>query len=149
MINFNLTGGGNVKIKNKKIAKILKSSANILKIKRNYRLSIIFVDNRKIKSLNKKYRRKNKVTDILSFDYKENKNSFPGFTEKNYLGDIIISHERLKKQAKENGKTTEQEFCSLLVHGLLHLFGYDHHRKKDRERMEKMESMILKKTFGH
>lgn len=148
MIRFNFVGNPKLKIKKSNIDKILRLTERNLKIKKNYGISIVLVDNKTIKDLNIRYRRKNKVTDILTFCYKEkkineNKKSFLNFTDKDYLGDIIISHERLKKQAREYKRTSEQEFCSLLVHGLLHLFGYDHHRKKDRERMEKMENLIL------
>lgn len=153
MIRFNLIGATKLKIRYKKIERILKSTEKILKIKSDYTLSIVLVDKKKIRNLNKIYRRKNRITDILTFCYKDKKTRDEKFysksLERDYLGEIIIYREQLLKQAMEHKYIIEQEFCSLLVHGLLHLFGYDHHRKKDRERMEKMENLILKKTFGY
>ena len=151
MIGFNLFGSGGFKLNRGKIRKALTSASKILKIKKNYNLSIVLVDNKTIKSLNKRYRQKNRITDVLAFTYKEGnkfKNQkFPShFIEKNYLGDIIISYPQLLKQAKEHKQSSQDEFNLLLVHGLLHLFGYDHYRKKDREKMLRLEGKILRIT---
>lgn len=71
--------------------------------------------------LNKKYRNKNSTTDVLSFNLDE-----PLKEDEVYLGDIVISLEQAKKQAKEQGISTEEEFGNLVKHGAMHLLGWDH-----------------------
>ncbi|MFH1129161.1 MAG: rRNA maturation RNase YbeY [Patescibacteria group bacterium] len=82
-------------------------------------LSIAIVDDAKMKALNKKYRKKNKTTDVLSFDY----------------GEIIICLNQAKRQAKKEKHSLEQELEMLLLHGILHLAGYDDQTKKDYNKM--------------
>jgi len=73
-----------------------------------------------VRELNKKYRRRDRVTDVLSFSSKE---TLPdGF----YAGDILICWSQAKKQARENGHSLQKEFLLLMIHGLLHLHGLDH-----------------------
>ncbi len=98
----------------------------------NEDFSIIFVKNKEIKSLNKKYRNINKVTDVLSFE-----------NDENYLGDIFISLNKAFKQAKELKHSKEREIAFLAVHGYLHLLGYDHQTKEDEEKMIKKQEEIL------
>lgn len=85
-------------------------------------VTVVFVSNEKIKELNKKFRNKNFVTDVLSFPYEAE--DFEAY--KNYLGDIVISAEQAQKQASESGLSLELEIKQLLLHGILHLCGYDH-----------------------
>lgn len=100
--------------------------------------SVTFVSDRKMRQLNKQFRDKNSTTDVLSFQYEpdefmSNKLQFVGeetenvrLEENEYLGDIVISAEQAERQAKENGLTLENEIKQLILHGLLHLCGYDH-----------------------
>lgn len=91
-------------------------------------VSITFCDNKYIKSLNKEYRGKDKATDVLSFPmYDFNNESEMILDEETVLlGDIVISLERAKEQAKELGNTFLEEVAFLTVHSMLHLLGYDH-----------------------
>lgn len=84
-------------------------------------LSILFTDDSEIKKLNMRYRRKNKATDVLSFPSAAG----PGPAT---LGDVIISLPTAKRQAQKAGWTIEKETIFLLIHGILHLLGYDHER---------------------
>lgn len=96
-------------------------------------VSITVCDNEHIKSLNNDYRGKNSATDVLSFplyDF-ENDMVIPG--EPVPLGDIVISMERAKEQAREIGNTFLQEVAFLTVHSMLHLLGYDHELGAEEE----------------
>jgi len=79
-------------------------------------VNIVFVDDKKIRELNKKYRHKDKATDVLSFE----------MNEEGIVGDIAISTETTKANAKKYGVTYEVEVRRLIIHGVLHLLGYDH-----------------------
>jgi probable rRNA maturation factor len=59
------------------------------------------------------------------------------------LGDLMLSHEKIAEQAEEYGHTYQRELCYLTLHGLLHLFGYDHMEEEEREQMEQMQRDIL------
>lgn len=96
-------------------------------------ISIALVDNAKIKELNKKFRKKNEVTDVLSFPMDEE-----------ILGDIIISAERALSQSKDYGHSFKREICYLVTHGILHLLGYNHKNEGEKKEMRKKEERILK-----
>ncbi len=105
---------------------------------------ILFCDNKFIQELNLQYRDKDCPTDVLSFAlFVDNEFLAQQNNEQIHLGEIIVSIEKAKQQAKENSKTIDQEVFFLLSHGLLHLLGYDH---PDEESLNKMleiqESMI-------
>jgi rRNA maturation RNase YbeY len=105
-------------------------------------LSLAFVDKEEIKKLNKKFRKKNQPTDVLSFG--ENyKSQIPNSTS-NYLGEIIICPEVVIENSKKYGVPVKKEMLKMFVHGILHLCGYDHERsKKQAEKMEKKEDSYL------
>ena len=84
--------------------------------------TIAFVSDRKMRELNKQFRGKNSTTDVLSFPFEPD--DFD--TDENNLGEIIISAEQAQRQAIENHLTFEQEIKQLILHGVLHLCGYDH-----------------------
>lgn len=104
--------------------------------------TIAFVSERQIKLLNERFRGLSKPTDVLSFPV-----GIDQFAEKSRpcLGDIAISVERAQNQALENGLTFEQEISQLILHGLLHLCGYDH--EADRGEMNRME-LRLRSQLG-
>ena len=99
-------------------------------------LNIMFCDDRKIKKLNSEFRKKNKPTDIITFCYEEGKS-------KDMTGDIAISVQTAKRQAKERGHSLKYEVTVLLVHGFYHLMGYDHIKEKDYLRMKKVEEKAI------
>ena len=100
-------------------------------------LSLLIVNNRSIRELNKKYRGMDKPTDVLAF---------PMGGHSKLLGDIIISMEKTHAQAAERGHSPEQEFKILLTHGILHLLGYDHEiSRSEAQRMKRKEKIILSK----
>ena len=104
-------------------------------------LTVAFVSDRKIKQLNKTFRDKNKTTDILSFPDERGRDDFPG--DDNFLGDIIISAEQAARQAAENNLSVATEIKQLILHGILHLCGYDH--ETDAGAMNRLELKLRDK----
>lgn len=101
-------------------------------------LSIALVGNQEIRQLNARYRNKNRPTDVLSFACDE---SLPAGMP--MLGDVVISVEKAEEQARRRRETLEHEVESLLIHGILHLLGYDHERsQKDAKIMREMEKKV-------
>ena len=97
--------------------------------------TIAFVSDKAIRQLNRQFRGVDKATDVLSFP--------AGDTDESNLGDIAISVETAAAQAKENGLTFEDEVAQLILHGLLHLSGYDH--ETDRGEMNRLELRLRRK----
>ena len=103
--------------------------------------SIIFIDDDKIHEINKKYRDIDRKTDVISFAYEDNqKNITSGIR---VLGEIFISIPTMKEQAKEYNHSETREICFLVVHGLLHLLGYDHQEKDEEEIMFSKQEGVL------
>ncbi len=111
-----------------------------LKVKKGI-VSIVFVDNNKIKEINKIYRNKDKETDVISFAFMDEKIN-PNTDFINY-GEIYISLEKAKSQSIEYCHSFDRELCFLTVHGLLHLLGYDHMIKEDEVIMFNLQDKIL------
>ncbi len=107
-------------------------------------LSIAFVSGEKIRRLNIKYRKKNKSTDILSFAAGE-----PLFG-KQYLGELIISTKNVKRNAKNLKISFRKELARTIIHGTLHLLGYEHEgsKIKEKEMLERQEKYVLKLLKG-
>ena len=103
-------------------------------------LTLLLSNNKKIRLLNKKFRNKNKHTDILSFP-------FSGKTmhnKENYLGDIVISFDYMNKPKNLNTKNFKENTIKIFIHGFLHLLGYDHIKNEDYKKMLIEEQKIFK-----
>ncbi|MGR6466978.1 rRNA maturation RNase YbeY [Rhizobium sp. PAMB 3182] len=103
-------------------------------------LSLVFADDEMIRGINAEWRGKDKATNVLSFP------AFPlepGGMPGPMLGDIIIAKETVEREASELDKTFDEHLTHLLVHGFLHLFGYDHIETSEAEEMEELETRIL------
>ncbi|MBR3689520.1 MAG: rRNA maturation RNase YbeY [Eggerthellaceae bacterium] len=112
----------------------------------NSEVSVSFVDDEEIAGLNEEYRGKVGPTDVLSFecDNLEDEMGGFGFEEDIYeLGDIVIAVDVAERQTKEFGTNFEEEVTLLLVHGLLHLCGYDHIEDDEAEVMEAREAELI------
>ena len=120
-----------------KVIKFACSKLNVV----NPLLNIVIVDNKKIQELNKIYRDKDAVTDVISFAFEESDNL--KYDNMRFLGEIYISYDKCVEQAKEYGHSIKREFCYLAVHGLLHLLGYDHIKEEDKKIMRALEEEIL------
>ena len=99
--------------------------------KKKQEFSILLTNNKKMKNLNFKFRKKNKPTDVLSFQSNDNI----------YIGDIAISYEIVNKRSKLSNFFIE--FDKMWIHGYFHLIGYDHKKLKDFKKMAKKENLIL------
>lgn len=111
-------------------------------------VGIILVDDQKIRELNNNYRGMDAATDVLSFALWEQGGEEPIAElvgQESLLGDVVISLETAKRQAKEYGHSWEREVGFLAVHGLLHLLGYEHETSELRERMRRREEDVLSK----
>ncbi len=127
------------------VRRAVKATLEYLDIESDTEVSVTFCDNEYIKSLNKQYRNKDSATDVLSFPiYDFDSEEIPE-DEPLMLGDIVISIERAKEQAKEIGNTFLEEIAFLVVHSMLHILGYDHERSpEDEEAQCKAQKEIVK-----
>lgn len=105
-------------------------------------INVILTTPSVIKEINKKYRNIDKETDVLSFPMFE-KEEIRKVIEEEVLGDIIISVDRVKEQAKEYGHSFERELSYMLVHGFYHLMGEDHIEEEDKKVMRAKEENVL------
>jgi probable rRNA maturation factor len=109
-------------------------------------VSLLICGDTKIRELNREYRHKDKVTDVLSFPAHEDLRKNKASVKELFLGDLAICHQQTKRQAKEYNISYFDEFIHLFFHGLIHLLGYDHEVSLKEERlMEKWESAALEK----
>lgn len=140
-----------VKLSQQKNREIVKKILEILKVDKRTEVSILFADDKFIKKLNRRYRGIDKPTDVLSFCLQKDKGElkFPQIGEENLLGDIVISTETAQRQADSLNHSVEKELTVLLIHGLLHLLGYDHEKEEDYKIMhEKENELLVNINFG-
>ncbi|WP_461831904.1 rRNA maturation RNase YbeY [Aquifex sp.] len=103
-------------------------------------LSVYITDDEEIRELNKTYRKKDKPTDVLSFPVNETINGL------RILGDVVISQDTAERQARELGHSLRDEIKRLLIHGIVHLLGYDHEKGGEEEKkFFEMENYLLNK----
>jgi len=105
-------------------------------------VEIILLNNSEIKKLNKKWRRLDRPTDVLAFAWREGKGPRTDF-----LGQIFISYPRVVAQAKILRRPAKEEFIRVLIHGLLHLVGYDHQKNGEAKRMFSLQEKLVKKVI--
>ena len=109
-------------------------------IKKNVSLTILLSNNKNIKKLNKKFRNKNKSTDILSFPSEKKLN----IKKSPYIGDIVVSYESMNKSKVLSALEFKSKVAKIFIHGFLHLLGYDHIKLKDFKEMLIEEEKIYK-----
>lgn len=110
-------------------------------------LSLTLVSDRQIRRLNRDWRKKDKATDVLSFPSGDastaSADAFGVTRRRLLLGDVVISVETARRVAKHHGVAVRSELTLYLAHGLLHLLGFDHHRRADRKAMATEELRLL------
>ncbi|KKR34712.1 MAG: putative rRNA maturation factor [Candidatus Magasanikbacteria bacterium GW2011_GWA2_40_10] len=121
----------------KKVFNIISS-----RIKISGELEINIVGEKEIKDLNFRYRKKNKVTDVLSFAWQED-----SVVKTKNLGQIYICYPQIERQAKEFKVLVEEEFVRMLTHGFLHIIGYNHEKNKDAKKMFKIQEEVVGEVF--
>jgi probable rRNA maturation factor len=132
MPKFEINNLTSVRVQKKFLKRIANKTFKILDFKKLKEISLAIVGGSKIRSLNKKYRRKDRITDVLTFNYED-------------IGEIFICLSQAKKQAKQINVSLKEEIASLLIHGILHLAGYNDVNQKDYDKMIKEQKKILKK----
>ncbi|MEC2070472.1 rRNA maturation RNase YbeY [Alkalihalophilus marmarensis] len=128
------------------VTKLITSAAEYEKLDGEVELSITFVDEKRIQEINAEYRGKDMPTDVISFalnDEVEDEADMIMEGMPNALGDIIISVAHISRQAEEYGHSFERELGFLVVHGFLHLLGYDHMTEQDEKAMFSRQEEIL------
>ena len=110
-------------------------------------LGLLITDDEGIKGLNLRYRGQDKETDVLAFGMEDDQDTFispPSFPS--HLGDLVVSYPRAVAQAEEYGHSVEEELYRLVVHGLLHLLGYDDQSDEEQQRMWDRQETILRES---
>ena len=134
----------NEEINYKLIEKVISEALRYEGVNDNTEVSVTIVDNEEIRKINNKFRNIDRATDVLSFPLIDFDNeSLPDDGSKIYLGDIIISIERAKEQAKEYGHSIDREIGFLTAHSMLHLLGYDHMVPEEEKEMFAKQEEIL------
>jgi len=123
---------------------IKKKTSELLKILdlSKYELSILILDNKLISKLNKKYLGKNKATDVLSFDAQD-KNVISGPGRK-LLGDVVISAQMARAKSRQLKISFNQELTLYVIHGVLHLLGYEDKSLSERRKIQKRQKELMK-----
>ncbi len=111
-------------------------------------VGVILTDDQYLNALHKKYKNKDKPTDVLSFCYLEPVSEHNDGIREFAVGDIYVSVERAFEQADQAGHSREKELFLLAVHGMLHLLGYDHNEEKEKLLMHQKERELIKKYSG-
>lgn len=125
------------------VIKAAQASLSLEGIEDNYELSLVFCDDEFIQNLNREYRKLDKPTDVLSFGLDEEEEKFPEVDDIRTLGDIIISIPTATRQAKEQGGTLQDEIIMLVVHGILHILGYNDEYEEEHLKMHTRQREIL------
>jgi len=133
-----------------KLKEIMLTVMKLMQIRKESEVSLLFTNDKGIKELNRFYRKIDKPTDVLSFNLLDKNELYKVFDNNNVdeyeeilLGDIVISVETAKAQSEKYGQSLYQELTILMIHGLLHLLGYDHFKGKEAEEMKEEEHRLL------
>lgn len=124
----------------KKTQAFFDPSPNLSKRKNPVKLSILLCDNTFIKKLNKKYFKSSNATDVISFPLSDK-------FEPDYLGEVVVSVEKAVQVSRKLSCDWKKELTLYIIHGILHLMGYDDRRKKQRSIMEAKQQQILEKIW--
>jgi probable rRNA maturation factor len=121
--------------------KVAKALEKVVKIPQNGRVNLIVISAQDMASMNQQYRGKEGPTDILTFSYYT-----PDSKKDDVVGEIYLCLEKIKIYAKERGITYQEQLEHIIIHGLVHLIGYDHETEKQSKEMENIE-LSLKKNL--
>jgi probable rRNA maturation factor len=130
-------------LKEEDIAGVIDAAADLLNIHVPFEMTVVLADNAFIQELNAQYRGKDKPTDVLSFPQENLSKGHELSIENLNLGDIILSYETIERDASSQEKSLVHHSLHMVVHGFLHLMGYDHQSNEDAEEMEAVEVAVL------
>lgn len=128
--------------------RVLSLAQSVLSLtgERSADMSVLLVGDRRMRSINRRFRHKDRSTDVLAFAFREAGGPHDFHRAATHLGDLVISLPTAQRQAKVAGRPLEAELVALLIHGVLHLCGYDHERSKaEAVRMARKERQILRR----
>ena len=135
---LSITNETNYKFMYKKsFEEVVNAFKKVLKLKNNIHVDVLITDNKGIQKISKQYRDVDKETDVLSFPFEFKFENNIGI---NFLGEIVLSYEKIKDQAKKFNHSIKREFCYLFAHGLVHLTGRDH--KKNEQEEQKFNKIV-------
>lgn len=123
---------------------VLQQTQDVLNLpSHTFSVSLVFTDDASIQELNSDYRHKDKPTNVLSFPMFDDFSKMPDIEDALELGDIVLAYETILAESEEQEKTLRAHTAHLLVHGFLHLCGYDHMTDEEADEMEALEIAIL------
>ncbi len=143
------------RINQKYLEKVAEKTLQAVGIKKSAEISLVMAGERRIRLLNKKFRGIEKITDVLSFGNEEMENKKAGNKSGKsikfinppgdilYLGEIFICYPQAEKQARQKNHSVKKELAILLIHGILHLAGYDHKEEYEKSEMKTIEEKVL------
>lgn len=128
----------NYQVKSDELKKVAKAAFSVLG-NPDGEVELIFISKNKMAQLNQDYRKINKTTDVLSFEIEK----------KPLIGQIFICYTKAREQAGESGVGIEGEIEKLFIHGLVHIFGYDHEKENEAKAMRETEQLIEERNREH
>ena len=133
------------------VKKIVRQVLKAEEVAHPYEVSMVFTDSETVQQLNRDYRGMDEPTDVLAFYMLPQGEGNDSFAlppdEVTRLGEVIISYPQAMEQAREQGHSPERELALLIVHGILHLLGYDHEKPEEEDEMRKREKELLEKCL--
>lgn len=130
-----------VKIDQSRLTRVAEAALSMIG-ERTADSGVLLIGDRSMRRLNRQYRKKDRTTDVLAFSMRE----VPAPPPSTLIGDVVISIPTAAKQANQLGRSLDEELIALLVHGILHLCGYDHERsERDARRMRQRERWVLRR----
>ena len=131
------------------VRKIVRQVLKAEQVASPYEVSLVFTNADRVKQLNRDYRGVNEPTDVLAFHMLPERQSDSSFALPpdgvTRLGEVIVSYPQALAQAKERGHSLERELALLIIHGILHLLGYDHEESREAKKMREREKELLEK----
>jgi len=132
--------------------KIARQTLKAEDVSPHYEMSLVFTDSETVQRLNRDYRGVDEPTDVLAFYMLPQQEADSDFVSPpddiTHLGEVIISYPKAVEQAKEQGHSTEQELTLLIIHGILHLLGYDHEKPEEEAKMKAREKELLERAIS-
>ena len=148
-VNISVEYNLNIHLKKSWLQKIVLKALEVEGIVASAEIGLVITDDKTIKKLNRTYRDADKTTDVLAFRMMPSTSQNPeeSFIDPpdgiRHLGEVVISYTQASRQAQEQGHNVEQELALLVIHGVLHLLGYDHERPQENQKMRTKENEIL------
>ncbi len=130
-------------LRSQDLTRAAEAVSRVLRIKKPLEISLSFVSSTKIQALNQRYRHKNRPTDVLSFSSREADLPQALQTQSLSWGDVVVCPAYAKQEAKRRGLSLREELVRLIVHGVLHLAGYDHTTEADELKMFRLQERLV------